>query len=426
MQKVRIGDILVEDRARADMGEVGALAQSIQTHGLLQPVVIDSNYRLHCGGRRLAAAKLLGWDEILAVQLSELTPMQQLEVELDENIRRKNLTWQEELALTDRIVKGYQDPQNGNRDIEWIADRLNTNRAQLIADMSLNQTAKKYPDLLREPTKTEAYRKGRMLVDNDLRRLAVAASGGQPIVATPTQPATPDQPEQPSFRVIARDYWQLYHADCLELLRTLPSDSIDLVLTDPPYGVDYDTKAWDQTFDDSTAVFSFLPGVFKELHRVLKPGAHFYIFYPMIWHERFRQLVTNAGLTPQFVPLIWWKHTGPGTMRHYSMDYEPVLFGHKGPVEGRKLQEAGWCVADYSGLFPNKRHPTQKPPSLLSYYIQQSTIPGELVLDPFCGSGSTIHAARTLGRQAIGIEKEQRWFDVAAEWMLTGNSPTGV
>lgn len=103
--KVRIDSIIIGDRRREDMGDVQGLADSIAKYGLLHPVVMDDQNRLVAGGRRLAACKLLGWEEIEARHIGELTEKQLREIELEENLRRKDLT---EIEKSRNMVKLVQ------------------------------------------------------------------------------------------------------------------------------------------------------------------------------------------------------------------------------------------------------------------------------------------------------------------------------
>src|SRR3990167_11380733 len=142
--EVDVSSITVEDRTRIKPGAIGELAQSIRQLGLLQPLVVDDNLRLHCGGRRLEAVKLLGWEKVSVILISTLSEVERLEVELDENSRRKQLTWLEELRLRNRITFKWQEE---GKSLQWIADRLSLFYNNLITALSLFQTIQKNPFL---------------------------------------------------------------------------------------------------------------------------------------------------------------------------------------------------------------------------------------------------------------------------------------
>ena len=98
---VKIEDIKIKDRIRKDLGNLEDLKDSLRTYGLLNPVTINSKYELIAGQRRLEAAKALGWTSINANILSELTEVQELEIELEENNQRKEF-------LNDELLEGYK------------------------------------------------------------------------------------------------------------------------------------------------------------------------------------------------------------------------------------------------------------------------------------------------------------------------------
>lgn len=98
---VSIRDIKVKHRVRRDLGDLEPLKESLRRYGLLNPITLDSNYRLIAGERRLEAAKLLGWTNINAVIVNNITPVTKLEIELEENNQRKEFTDAE-------LLEGYK------------------------------------------------------------------------------------------------------------------------------------------------------------------------------------------------------------------------------------------------------------------------------------------------------------------------------
>lgn len=406
-------------RARVDMGGIDELAESIRRNGLLQPIVVNRLYQLLCGGRRLEAIKRLKWATIPAIFLDDLSPAERLEVELEENTRRKDLAWQEELGLRGRVVEAWTAQKPGMT-LATIAERLGVHPNRLDYDGIIRRAATRHPDIMQEPDISSAYRKAAMLRDHDLRRLMVEASH-----APFADVITHEQPDAGIHNTEIPSYTDalvtLHNIDCLKGLWQLPPASVDVIVTDPPFGIDYDqTKAgvtWDEVYEDTyEAIFvELLPPVLAQLARVLKPDGHFYFMYPMLHHQKMIDLVTAAGLSPQPFPLIWDKGFNYANQKYYTLDYEPILFG--GKVGRRALNTPARClIKDHPRVQPaNKIHPVQRPVSLFRYLIEQSTIPGEVVLDPFAGSGATLVAARQSGRRAVGYELSERWYLVARE-----------
>jgi site-specific DNA-methyltransferase (adenine-specific) len=186
----------------------------------------------------------------------------------------------------------------------------------------------------------------------------------------------------------------LVEGDARELLAGLPDESIDLVVTDPPYEFDRGASYFRE-------FFAVLPdtawlGILDELYRVLAADAHCYL----LCDRRTKPIFEADALQASFRvhhPLIWDKGSiglGGGAWRPR---YEFICFLEKGhrPGNSRSLPDILQAPRVARG------YPTEKPVSLLATLIEQSSDPGELVLDPFCGSGNTGKAARHLGRRAL-------------------------
>ena len=191
-----------------------------------------------------------------------------------------------------------------------------------------------------------------------------------------------------------RDLVTLVEADAQRFLAGLASESIDLVVTDPPYrfarGTTY-FKEWFADLPDDT-----WPEVLGELHRVLRADRHAYVFCDRRTHPIFTDAAAAAGFRVHD-PLIWDKDRiglGSGPWRS---QYELILFLEKGRRAGNRRDLGNVQRARP----PARGYPTEKPVALLRTLIAQSSQPGELVLDPFCGSGNVGQAARALGRRAL-------------------------
>lgn len=206
----------------------------------------------------------------------------------------------------------------------------------------------------------------------------------------------------------------LYCGDCLELLPYLDSESIDLVITDPPYGMsfrsNYRKVRYEHIVNDDAVLWT--EKVVNELDRVMKPNTHIY------WFCSFHNIDIFLGeLKKKFNIkniLIWEKNnTGMGDLSgSYAPKYEMIVFAQKGRrlLYGRR--DSDILHFDRTG---NKNHPTEKPVDLLEYLIQKSSDPGNLVLDPFIGSGSTAVACKNTMRNYIGMEISQEFWRKAQE-----------
>lgn len=201
--------------------------------------------------------------------------------------------------------------------------------------------------------------------------------------------------------------FQLSRGDAVTWLRSLPNESIDLVVTDPPYeslekhraiGTTTRLKHSKASSNDWFEIFpnARFPELFAELYRVLKKHTHFYLYCDPETMFVARPLAEQAGFT-FWKPLIWDK-CKIGMGYHYRARYECILFFEKGK---RKLNDLGTPdVLQHPRVIGG--YPTEKPPQVSEVLVRQSSQPGQLVLDPFMGAGSSGVAAVTLGRHFAG------------------------
>ena len=209
-------------------------------------------------------------------------------------------------------------------------------------------------------------------------------------------------------------------ADAVEWLRRLPDESVDLIVTDPPYeslekhrAVGTTTRLthsrassndWFEVFPNDR-----FPVLFQQLHRVLRNNRHFYLFCDQETMFVAKPVAEQAGFR-FWKPLVWDK-VKIGMGYHYRARYEFILFFEKGK---RKLNDLGVPdILRFSRL--QKGLPAEKPAEVIQILIQQSTGPGEIVIDPFMGSASTGVAAITVGRAFMGNDLSETAVQVAQE-----------
>lgn len=212
------------------------------------------------------------------------------------------------------------------------------------------------------------------------------------------------------FRVtVTRPAFQLHGADAVAWLRSLPPGSVDLVVTDPPYeslekhravGTTTRLKRSKASSNDWFEIFpnDRFGDLLAEVYRVLRRNTHFYLFCDAETMFVVKPIAEAVGFK-FWKPLVWDKRR-IGMGYHYRARYEFVLFFEKGK---RKLNDLG--IAD---IIEAPRivggYPTEKPVPVAQVLIGQSTLPGETVVDPFVGSGSTGVAAISLGRRFAGSD----------------------
>lgn len=204
------------------------------------------------------------------------------------------------------------------------------------------------------------------------------------------------------------DGFRLYQEDAIDFLKGLPDASIDCVVTDPAYesleqhrsrGTTPRLVNWFTTFPNDR-----FPELFSELYRVLKQNSHCYVFCDQTTMFHIKPIGEAVGF--KFWKPIVWDKEAIGMGYHYRSQYEMILFFEKGK---RKLNDLGiGDVISQKRLRKGKQnpdcYPTEKPVEVAEILVNQSTRPGEIVLDCFAGSCSTGAAALNQGRRFIGAD----------------------
>lgn len=201
---------------------------------------------------------------------------------------------------------------------------------------------------------------------------------------------------------------EILQGDCTRVLKSLPDAFVDLVVTDPPYGVRYqDSQGRTIANDDDP---SRILGAFTDLYRVLKPDSLCISFYGWGQVDAFFRAWRRAGLRP-VGHIVWVKQYASRTrFLRYRHEQAYVLTKGRPPLPARPIDDIQPWV--YSG---NLDHPTEKAVRILTPLIEAFSRRGELVLDPFAGSGSTLVAAAITGRRYLGVELEQEYCDRARD-----------
>lgn len=209
----------------------------------------------------------------------------------------------------------------------------------------------------------------------------------------------------------------IYLGNALNVLGMLPDNSVDLILTDPPYGINYMSRSKSLPLtkisnDKGDEAYKLLDEALAIAHNKLKPDRHVYIFTNWQAFEGMAPIVRKYFKLKGALAWIKNNRTRGDLKGNYGYQYEMVLYAHKGRrwLFGKRDSDVL-----YFDKVPTQymQHPTEKPIRLMEYLIGKSTDEGEVVLDMFMGSGSTCVAAKNMGRRYIGIEMEPTWFEVA-------------
>jgi len=205
--------------------------------------------------------------------------------------------------------------------------------------------------------------------------------------------------------------------DCLEVLPTLEVNTFDLLLSDPPYGMDFKSgwskqnKIQNDKIEDTISLFE---NTLKLSVPLLKDNAHFYLFGNIDYMPQIKPIIEKY-LTLKNI-LIWdRKVIGMGDLKTYGNSYDIVYFGYNKiwkDLNGPRDRD----ILEFNRVVPSKMmHPTEKPLDLLEYIIKKSTNENDKILEPFAGGGSTLLAAKNTNRMATGIEIEEEYFNLIIE-----------
>lgn len=240
----------------------------------------------------------------------------------------------------------------------------------------------------------------------------------------------PRSPDDRNESVTTAPSFELFQQDAVAFLRTLPAESVDLLVTDPAYESLEKHRAVGTTTrlkvsaGSSNPWFSVFPNarfaeLFEEVHRVLKRDTHFYLMCDQETAFIAKPIAEQAGFK-FWKPLVWDKRS-IGMGYHYRARYEFVLFFEKGK---RRLADLG--IADVLEV-PRVRggYPAEKPSALSEIFIKQSSVAGDLVVDPFMGSGSSGVAALQQGRRFAGNDVSDDSLKLARERLLVAGGVEG-
>jgi site-specific DNA-methyltransferase (adenine-specific) len=207
---------------------------------------------------------------------------------------------------------------------------------------------------------------------------------------------------------------QIINADCMDILKELPDKCIDLLLTDVPYGINFQSnyRQIKHKKIDNDNNLDWLPEWCSQIARVIKDNAHLYIFCS--WHnvDIFKYEIEKYIKVKNI--LIWAKNnTGMGDLfNDYAPQYEMIIYCNPNNKPLNYGRDSNILRFNRTN---NENHPTEKPIDLMTYLISKSSIEGDLVLDTFAGSCPVAIACHNLKRRFICIEKDKDYFDASVE-----------
>lgn len=410
-------------RFREEMGDVDELALSLVQKGQLQPIVVNQEMELIAGGRRLAACLKANID-VLCIFNNAVDALTMRELEIEENIQRKQFTPAEEFKAIAELHNLKQQRfgeatsgRKGGHTLQDTADLLGKSKAKVIEAISLAQAVERFPEL-------KSCKKA-----SEIKKAVKAIEA----VATRAVKAEDYKKELSSLAANASQPYEVFHCEASEFYTKLEPESVDILFTDLPYGIDIDKIATSVggitggvnsagfTFDDSTKRALSLYAELAERSIVFtKHSSHAFIFCGPEHFSAVKEMFQSVGWLCYPKPIIWIKReVGQCNVPHAwpASCYETLLYCRRVDSTLVKQGQPDWieCPPIPAGA---KRHPTEKPVALLRNLLQRVALPGAVVVDPFMGSGAVIEAACIEQCFSKGCDKLVESYHVTIERLL--------
>lgn len=417
MKVVKLADIDATDRYREDMGDIDALAEGIREKGLIQPLCVNSDLRLLAGGRRHAACVSLGLFDVPVVVREGNDPIDAREIELMENIHRKEMTWQETAKLTAEIHRLYAE-----KNIDWSQNKtaklieqspMNVSRAlrlaasmEILPELENCKTADEAGKVIKKAEETA------IVAELAKRQQTLVLEAQQPVSSAGKQLSKKERGIAATLKVADADY---RIGDTFAGLANMRSNGhIDFIECDPPYAVDLDiltqrsgqvaVNQRDANYTDIPAeqYETFVSNLASELYRVAAKDCWMVFWFAFKWMGTIRSALLDAGWSIDEVPALWLKGNGrtPRPDILLARSYEPFFIARKGqPTVIKQGRMNSWT----RNSDEKKYHPAQRPVGLIEDIISTFLDEGRgTVLVPFLGSGATLRACYKKGWQGFG------------------------
>ena len=354
--------------------QVAQIAASIAEFGFNNPILVDTNAGIIAGHGRLLAARKLQLQQVPVIVLDHLSETQKRAYILADNQLALNAGWDEELLGLEL---------GALRDLDFNVE----------------------------------------LIGFDDEELARFLSDDKALAGLTDEDAVPELPLTPTS--VPGDFWllgnhKLFVGDATvraDVSRLMAGDTADLVFTDPPYNVDYEGYTEDKLKIQGDRMSAeqfqqFLTAAFNNYRQITKLGASMYLCHSSSWQREFQNAIESVGFEVR-CQIIWAKNTFAWGFGRYKFQHEPIFYAHvagqKDAWYGDKSQSTLW---EEKKPAANRMHPTAKPVELIERALMNSSKSGDIVVDLFGGSGSTLIACERRNRTARLMEIDPKYADV--------------
>ena len=358
--------------------QIEKIAKSMKEFGFINPVLVDGNLNVIAGHGRILGAKKLGMKEVPCLFIEDLTEEQKRAYIIADNRLAEDAGWDKELLKIE-----LEDLKNMNFDITLTGFELED------FDFSMEETE---------------------VIEDEFDE---------------TVPEEPTSKKGEIYKLGKHFLMCGDSTDINDVEKLMNGVKADMLLTDPPYNVDYEggngLTIQNDNMDDET-FREFLRVSFFNANSVMKEGAVFYIWHADSEGYNFRGACHDIGWKVRQC-LIWCKNTLVMGRQDYHWKHEPCLYGWKeGASHLWASDRKQTTVLEFDRPSVSKEHPTMKPVGLFDYLIKNNTNKDDIVLDLFAGSGTSIIACEQNGRIAYSMELDPKYVDVIiSRWeKLTG------
>lgn len=390
-------------RQRRELKGIDELAESIRNRGLIHPPVITRDYRLVSGECRVEACKILGWTHIPIQWVDEVDLHELRAIELEENIKRVNLEWEDECLA----VREYHENRR-TIEPEWSQD--DTQKALGFGDRSIVTDRLTVADAIVAGKIDPAKMTGISVALNILTRAADHARAEQEELSRTSiaQMFGATAPPHIDESILITDF--------VHWIKTYDGPRFNFIHCDFPFGIGAGKVQQGIAtqvrgiYDDTPEIYRTLCGVlFDGLDRICSDSAHIVFWFSMAnYTDTLRLLKTRFEVNP--FPLVWFKSDNAGVLpdpqRGPRRIYETAFFGHRGDRQIVRAVSNAYAA-------PTVRdggHLSEKPEPMLRYFFGMIVDQFTSIFDPTCGSGSALRAAESLGaKRVLGLEMNEEF-----------------
>lgn len=429
VEQVSIDAITVDrsSRQREKPKNIEELAESIKNLGLLHPIILTRDHVLVAGERRLMACTSLRWKTIPARYLDTFTPLELQAIELEENVKRSDLTWQEIAAA----VYKYHCSRVES-DSTWTyndtAEELNSPTSFVQFNHNIGAYVVQQDEQIITATSLNAAKNildRRLQRQKDTELSLIHEAIIQPDIIETDPPLEVLSPEGKSFAPpLPPVTFTIENKSFLEWIKTYTGPKFNFIHCDFPYGLNMQdsaqgrAKEWENYEDSPDLYFQLLDSFIENLDVFALNSCHIFFWYSPKFHtetlERFRR---RSDLTTDGFPLIWHKSDNKGILpdpkRGPRRIYETALIFSRNDR---------YIIRPTSNLFSYPKgsaHMSEKPATMLEYFFQMYVDGTTSILDPTCGSGAAIIAGRNRGAsRGLGLEIDPETAEASRSRLL--------